>query len=46
MIASMEFDMDLYKVVKNAAESRLDFYSRGIFVIDRAWADRVVGEMG
>ena len=37
MIASMEFDMDLY---------RLDFYSRGIFVIDRAWADRVVGEMG
>ncbi len=46
MIASMEFDMDLYKVVKNAAESRLDFYSRGIFGIDRAWADRVVGEMG
>ena len=46
MVASMEFDMALYKAIKDAALPRIDFLSQKDLIINRAWAVEMVNKLG
>ncbi len=46
MVASMEFDMALYKAIKEAALPRIAFLSQKDLIINRAWAVEMVNKLG
>ena len=46
MVASMEFDMALYKAIKEAALDRIDAISKDDLLINRAWAKDITARLG